>query len=273
MQENPTTVLIDRAIAGDASALEALLAEITDPVFGLALRMLGHVADAQDATQEILLRVMTRLASFEGRSAFSTWVYRLSVRYLINERRSRFAHPALSLDFYGADIARELPDLPDMTEGVDQRLLAEELKYACTNVMLQCLDPEGRCIFVLGAMFRLPSQVASEVLGLEPATYRQRLHRVRLKMSDFLGAYCGLTQTGACQCARRVPYAISQGRLNPHGLEYTRLEAVKSSMEQLDDWSGVFANLPQYRSPIQAHAFVERLLHTDAFQTIQGGET
>ena len=80
MQENPTTVLIDRAIAGDASALEALLAEITDPVFGLALRMLGHVADAQDATQEILLRVMTRLASFEGRSAFSTWVYRLSVR-------------------------------------------------------------------------------------------------------------------------------------------------------------------------------------------------
>mgnify|MGYP000046058316 CR=1 FL=1 len=67
----------------------------------------------------------------------------------------------LSFEYYGEDIAngRE-EDVPDMTGGVDRGILEEELKLSCTNVMLQCLDGESRCIFILGTMFRLDSAVA-----------------------------------------------------------------------------------------------------------------
>lgn len=77
-----------------------------------------------------------------------------------------FAQVPFSFEMYGADIEdADLGSVPDMTEGVDRRLLAEELKMSCANVMLQCLEPEDRCIFILGTMFKLDSRIAGEVLG------------------------------------------------------------------------------------------------------------
>lgn len=64
--------LVERAVKGDKAALEELLGSVQDLVFNLALRMLGTVPDAEDATQEILVKVMTRLATFKGQSAFTT---------------------------------------------------------------------------------------------------------------------------------------------------------------------------------------------------------
>ena len=66
--------LIEEAISGDKAALEALLCGVQDVVFNLSLRMLGIVPDAEDATQEILIKVMTHLSSFRQDSSLSTWV-------------------------------------------------------------------------------------------------------------------------------------------------------------------------------------------------------
>ena len=81
-----------------------------------------------------------------------------------------------------------------MTGGVDRGILEEELKLSCTNVMLQCLDGESRCIFILGTMFRLDSAVAGEILGISPAAYRKRLSRIREKMAAFLGGILAVWQ-------------------------------------------------------------------------------
>ena len=73
-----TNELVKLAVKGDKNALEELILSVQDMVYNLALRMLWHPEDAKDATQEILIKVVTNLSSFKGNSEFNTWVYRLA---------------------------------------------------------------------------------------------------------------------------------------------------------------------------------------------------
>lgn len=172
--------MIPKATAGDKKALETVLASVQDMVFNLSLRMLGTFPDAEDASQDILLKIMTHLSSFKGESSFSTWVFSIAANHLKNYQKHMFAKFPLSFEFYGDDIKHaDIHDVPDLTQNVEQSILAEELKLSCTNVMLQCLDGESRCIFILGTMFKPDSRIAGEILGITPEAYRQRLSRVR----------------------------------------------------------------------------------------------
>lgn len=266
------------AVQGDRSAMEGLLAEVQDMVFNLSLRMLGTQPDAEDAVQDILIKVMTRLATFRGESRFSTWVYRMAINHLINCKKSRFASHPLSFEYYGEDIRNgRCDEASNMDAEVDRELMAEELKLSCTNVMLQCLDPESRCIYILGTMFRLDSRLAGELLDLSPENYRQRLSRARGKMTAFLKEYCGLGG-GTCRCRDRVDYAVAQGRISPERISFTRLKqlpepllrACRDDMEELDELSGVFSTFPQYHSSVEAKNFVEKLVRSGRMESIRG---
>jgi RNA polymerase sigma factor (sigma-70 family) len=81
-EEHSPEVLVQRTRRGDQGALENLVKAIKGPVYGLALRMLGVPAEAEDATQEILVKVVTRLDSFRGESRFTTWVYAVAANHL-----------------------------------------------------------------------------------------------------------------------------------------------------------------------------------------------
>ena len=96
--------LIGQATAGDKAALETVLSGVQDLVFNLSLRMLGTFHDAEDASQDILLKVMTRLSSFKGESAFTTWVFRIALNHLKDYKKHMFAQFPLSFEFYGDDI-------------------------------------------------------------------------------------------------------------------------------------------------------------------------
>ena len=97
---------------------------------------------------------------------------------------------------------------------------------SCTNVMLQCLDTESRCIFILGTMFKVDSRIAGDILEMTPEAYRQRLSRIRKKMADFLGEYCGEYGSGKCKCKGRVNYAIQSHRINPLQMDYTKASEI-----------------------------------------------
>ena len=184
--------LVQKATSGDKKSLESIVLGIQDLVFNLSLRMLGTFHDAEDATQDILLKVITHLSSFKGESSFSTWVFSIAANHLKNYQKHMFAKFPLSFEFYGDDIKNaKIGDVPDLTQNVEQSILAEELKLSCTNVMLQCLDAESRCIFILGTMFKVDSRIAGDILGITPEAYRQRLSRIRKKVADFLKEYCG----------------------------------------------------------------------------------
>lgn len=270
--------LVDQATAGDKQALETLVAGVQDLVFNLSLRMLGTFADAEDATQDILLKTITHLSSFKGNSSFTTWVFRIAANHLKNYKKHMFAHYPLSFEYYGNDIENgKTQDIPDLTQNVEKNILAEELKLSCTNVMLQCLDTESRCIFILGTMFKIDSRIAGDILDMTPEAYRQRLSRIRKKMADFLSRYCGEYGSGKCRCKNRVNYAIQSHRLNPGQLDYTNAAEisistmldVKNAMEDLDDLSQDFSFCKPYRSPERTKRLIQEFLNSTQFSIIQ----
>lgn len=269
--------LIDKAIAGDKAALEQLLTGVQDMVFNFSLRMLGMIPDAEDAAQEILIKVMTHLSAFRRESSFSTWVFGIAANHLKDYRKNMFSQHPLSFEFYGEDIAcGKEKDVPDLSSGIEQSILEEELKLSCTNVMLQCLDRESRCIFILGTMFRVDSRVAADILNISPEAYRKRLSRVREKMAAFMGQYCGLSGTGMCSCKNRINYAIATHRLNPLNPEYSVLKQgsdevikdTKNAMEKVDDLTFVYSDMPFYRASEKAREWMEDFLRSETFRRI-----
>lgn len=270
--------LVAKATAGDKKALETLVAGVQDIVFNLSLRMLGTFADAEDATQDILLKMITHLSSFEGKSAFTTWVFSIAVNHLKDYKKHMFAQFPLSFEYYGSDIENaKVQDLPDLTQNVEKGILAEELKMSCTNVMLQCLDTESRCIFILGTMFKVDSRIAGDILGMTPEAYRQRLSRVRKKMAEFLGQYCGEYGSGRCKCRDRLNYAIQSHRLNPQQLDFMTASEiplqtmvdVKSAMEDIDDLSQEFSFCKPYQSPEHTRRLIQEFLDSTQFSIIR----
>ncbi len=276
-ENQPLAALIEQATAGDRAALETVLAGVQDLVFNLSLRMLGTFHDAEDASQDILLKIMTHLSSFKGESAFTTWVFRIAVNHLKDYRKYMFAQFPLSFEYYGNDIrSGKVQDVPDLTQNVEKAILAEELKLSCTNVMLQCLDPESRCIFILGTMFHVDSRIAGDILGITPEAYRQRLSRVRKKMAEFLSEYCGEYGQGSCRCAGRVNYAIQNHRIAPGQLDFTSAkpsdaaEAVTAAMEEIDGYSQQFSFCRAYQSTERLKQMIRDFLNGPAFSTVAG---
>ena len=243
MDKQISEALIEKVLDHQPQAVNELIAQLQTSIFNLALRMLGNIADAEDATQEILLLVLEKLPAFRGESALTTWVYRVAVNRLIDEKRSMFAQHPLSFEAYAQDIQAYQQE----SQREDRVILARELKLSCTNVMLQCLKPQDRCIFILGTMFKADSRQAAEILGLTPENYRQRLSRARRKMADFMSQYCYLA-SGGCRCTCRIDFAIGTQRLDPENLEYSKLPSADpqvlhqhlEAMEKIEDHMTLF---------------------------------
>src|SRR5258708_11874279 len=144
--EDTLADLAAKATAGDRVALEELFRKIQRPVYQLAVRMLWNPEEAQDATQEILIKALTSLGKFERRSKFSTWVYRIAANHLMTVRASRTERNELSWDAFGRDLSDGLA----ASRGIQDSLLLEEIKIGCTHAMLLCLDRRHRIAYILG---------------------------------------------------------------------------------------------------------------------------
>lgn len=269
--------LISQSLNGDKKSLEQLLGSVQDLVFNLSLRMLGTITDAQDASQDIMIKIITNLSGFRQTSSFSTWVYRLSVNSLLNYKKSFLSKQQLSFEVYSADINQTCQELIiDSVNEFEKKELAHELKSSCSNVMLQCLDPENRCIFILGTMFNVDSKTGGEIMDITPESYRKKLSRSRQKMSDFMRVHCGLAN-GKCSCERRIGHAIKQQRLNPQNLEYSNLVSLPQesilnnieAMENMDIASDIYSHMRKYSSPEKAKDFLFGILNSESIKIIQ----
>lgn len=256
------SALIQRAQSGELLALEAVLRQIQAPVYNLAVRMLGRRDDAQDATQEILLKVTTHLGGWRGESAFGTWVYSVAGNHLLNARsRSPHRHE-ISFETLGAQLDGGLAYAERI--GFDERVLTPEDKLearrtalSCTQAMLTCLDAPGRLAYVLDEIFGLESPAAAEVQGITPAAHRQRLARARHAVHGFMAGRCGLVNADApCRCVRQTPgkrAAAARGRPVP-GLAVGReeLDAASQALQELTalgDAAALLRGAPEYRAP------------------------
>ena len=156
--------LARQAIAGDRNALDRLVRALQADVYGLALRMLWNREDAEDATQEILVRTVTRLAQFDFRSALKTWVYRIAVNYILDVKKSPIERMQLNFQRFADDLVDGLSS--EGPTDSERSLLIEEVKIGCTLGMLQCLDRPHRLTYLLGEILDLSGPQAAEALGI-----------------------------------------------------------------------------------------------------------
>jgi len=160
MSATPVEDLARLALDGDRDAVERLVGQLQGDIYGLALRMLWNREDAEDATQEILVRAVTRLAQFDFRSKLKTWVYRIAVNYILDVKKSAAERMHLTFAQFADDLAEGLSSAgPADTE---RSLLTEEVKIGCTLGMLQCLDRPHRLAYVLGEILDLAGPEAAE---------------------------------------------------------------------------------------------------------------
>jgi RNA polymerase sigma factor (sigma-70 family) len=254
--------LVIRARSGDRKALEDLVQRHQGWIYNIAVRMLFHPQDAEDATQEILLKALTRLSSFEGRSSFRTWLYRIVVNHVLNMKRGREEQKLISFSVYG-DALDNTPDL-DLADpkgtSPDTNLLVTEAMLSCTSGMLLCLDREQRLSYILGAIFEVSDTVAAEVLEISPENFRQRLARARRDLRNFMNNKCGLVnQANPCRCAKKTRGFIQAGHVDPENLLFVRericevREAAPKAYETIktldDKCADIYRRHPFYKPP------------------------
>jgi len=278
----PAAETVAAATRGDLSALDALLAGLQPGVFHLALRMLGQREDAADATQEILLKVVTHLSAFRGEAAFATWVWRIARNHLLSARTRIAESPEQSLEALdeklatGLSLADRIPaagaDAGAQVLTPQQKLEARQVAVSCTQSMLMALDREQRLAYLMDTVFDLPSAQAAEVLGITAAAYRQRLSRAKARLEGFMAQRCGLVNEQArCRCDTQARVLRQQGgtaakpALLLQPVELAEAERAFAAYGRVADAAAVFRSLPELRAPGRLLAAIRLVLTQEGF--------
>jgi len=270
--------LVARARSGSREALEDLIRRHQGWIYNIAVRMLYHPHDAEDATQEILLKAVTRLSSFEGRSSFRTWLYRIVVNHVLNMQRGRVEQAALDFPAYGAalDTTPDL-ELPDpRTTSAEVRLLVTEAMLSCVSGMLLCLDREQRLTYILGAILGVSDTVGAELLEISSENFRQRLARARRDLHSFMDDKCGLVnRANPCRCAKKTRGFIQAGHVDPEHLLFAQAhirqvhEVVPQAYQTIrtldDQYADIYRQHPFYEPPDFA-PMLRQLVESPAFR-------
>jgi RNA polymerase sigma factor (sigma-70 family) len=285
MQDFTHDPVEDRRLAaaaqnGDLQALDSLVRRHQAWILHITQRMLWNRADAEDATQEIFIKAITRLNGFEGRSEFRTWLYRIAANHLSDRCRS-----AKSFD----EVARTLAEIPDgdvpdpISTSVETALLIEEAKLACTTGMLRCLEPRRRMAFLIGEILGVTDDVGGEVLETSPANFRQLLSRARRELYGFLHKQCGLVdEENPCRCARKTRGFIARGFVSPNRLQFVTAPLVDvgtvaadrcHEIRELDRrYAEVFRSQPLLAAPDLAARLCELVRQTGVRRSLDLGE-
>lgn len=262
-------VLARRAAAGDRGALEDVCVGVQDFVYRLALRFFSDPEDAEDATQEILIQVVTHLGGFEGRSKFTTWVYTIASRHLVRSKRKRVeaavAGPEPFAEWIDTHVA---PEPYDAASEAELRLLSEEVRIGCTYGMLLTLSRELRIAYILGDLLEMTDREGAEALEITPAAFRKRVERARAAVRPILAGRCGVVDPGgSCSCDRQVAASIECGLIpdtgpvfvalqrgaapgeQVGGVEVGRLMRAADQLDLAERLAEVFRTEPQFRAP------------------------
>jgi RNA polymerase sigma-70 factor (ECF subfamily) len=167
--------LVRRAQGGDVSAFEALYRDNVSRVYALCCRLAGESQLAEELAQDVFVRAWQRLSTFRGESAFSSWLYPLTVNVALSERRSRrrrTAHILATDDPAPFEKASERPAVPEA--GLDlERALAT-------------LPPGARAVFVLHDVEGYKHEEIAELTGVATGTSKAQLHRARRLLREAL---------------------------------------------------------------------------------------
>ncbi len=273
--------LVETAQSGDKASLEELIESVKNEVYNFALRMLWHPQDAEDATQEILIKVITNLGSFEGKSRFTTWIYSIAANHLSTTRKREAEKQEISFELFRNDLQSGFTDQKNLQmPDAERELLVQEVKIGCTHAILLCLDRSHRVAFILNTIFGVSGKEGAEILGVTSEAFRKRTSRARNEVKKFMEPLCGLIDSAnQCHCERRIEIAIKNKRFDPqHPFFIYQPRADKSQgvfqhylseMEELDRSAIVLKSNPYFRSPDYPVEQVRSIIHSTEFKMLQ----
>lgn len=212
--EDQDQELIQKALAGDKKALNDLVAIHQPFIYNVAWKYTNNPEEAKDLSQEVLIKVITKLSTFKGNSSFKTWVYRIVVNQFLQTKRRPMEDRWASFD----DFAHELNAIPspDLSpeEEIEQELRTKTARTRCMSGMLMCLTREQRLIYILGDVFNLDHHVGAEVFGVSKQNYRVKLSRTRKEFHAFMNQQCGLVKlSNPCRCSKKAKAMEAAGKM------------------------------------------------------------
>ncbi|HEY2014945.1 MAG TPA: sigma-70 family RNA polymerase sigma factor [Bryobacteraceae bacterium] len=170
--------VLEAARAGDLAAFEQLMRQHERMVLVTALRLLGSLADAQDASQDVFLKLFRNLGKVQGSGNISGWLYRVTVNACHDLRRRR---PALVPVEHAAE--------PVSGERDPQQLSVEQERRRVLELSLRMLPEKERAALVLRDLEGLSTEEVARVLGSSEATVRSQISKARIKVKDFVERY------------------------------------------------------------------------------------
>ncbi|MEE9322752.1 MAG: RNA polymerase sigma factor [Granulosicoccus sp.] len=269
------------AASGSKPALDQLIGHHHQWIYNLALRFMLNPDDAADLSQDAMVRIITRIGHFEGRSSFRTWAYRIVLHCFMDAKRGRLEKAISSFEDYGMELdALPLQPFHPSADTVPERaLIIEEAKNGCMLGMLLCLSREQRLIYILGAIFESPSIVAAEILDISATAFRKQLQRARTDLHAFMNDKCGLiNKANPCRCDKKTKAFIDAGWVDPENIKFadSALRRIKAhapdAARQLDyltedRYADLYKGHPVYeRSDLASR--LEKLLHDKNTQAV-----
>jgi len=255
------SILIEKALAGDKKSLEWLIKRYQDFIYNVSLRLFLDPEDALDATQEVLIKIITALKTFKGESKFSTWVYRIAFNHFLNSS-ARKMETRFESD---PDSFAHLNSEESHTEVNEQEV--EEVRIMCSTAMLMCLNREQRLIYIIGEIFGADHQLGAELFDTTPVNFRVKLHRAKADMLSFVSGKCGLVNpANSCRCNKKARQMVDKGIVNKHKMIFNAdykdkiHDIVINRKDEVSDHIKV--NLKEYfqNSPFQIKTELDNLL-------------
>ena len=180
--------LIEEFRTGKQGSFEELLSRYSNKVFSLASRLTRNPEDAEEVLQDVFITVHRKIAGFEGKSSFSSWLYRVTVNAAFMKLRKRRQDPAVSLE----DIAQQAHSMSALRSPesafVDSQSMRNQVLEAL-EVAIRKLPDDYRPVFILRDVDGLTSREVSRILDLTVPAVKSRLHRSRLMLRRRLGRF------------------------------------------------------------------------------------
>ena len=248
-------ILVQKANKGDRKSLENVVIKVKDYIYNLSLKMLLYPEDAEDATQEILIRMITHLSTFNHKSKFTTWVYTIATNYLLTVRSKKTKAFAMPFDDYEKLIDSGQSDVVKYTKNEGElSLLEEEVKVSCTQGLLLCLNSVDRMVYVLSEILGFNSVEGAEIMKISAVNFRKKLSRSRIKIRNFLNNKCGLAnKKNPCRCNKKIDFLIQQKIINPKGLRFANFSQrsidVVNKLGELEVSMAIYRSVPSAEAP------------------------
>lgn len=190
--------LINRVKARDSQAFDVLFRRYVKAVYRQAFKLVGNEAEAEEVVQEVFLTLYEKAKTFRGDSAFSTWLYRLTINAALTKlrrrRRNREVAIEESMPKYQDDGHHLVRPVVDWSQDLEGRLMSAELHRILQQALDQ-LQPKDKAVVVLSDLEGISNQEIAKALGLSVPAVKARLHRARLFLRGNLAVSLGHSPT------------------------------------------------------------------------------